>query len=189
MKLAKVLVSLGAIVSLVACNKSDGSVSKQKFVEEAQKAQEQPHGYNWATLTYTEVMTYNGAEIENETIEACFWYSEYDGWDIAIGEVPEDFPPIVGLTADLAAESMGEVPGGYSVKFYLNPLKIVTKGSQTVSYKAAAESMTVSGTTTMIFDEHALLTSYVVNTTMKSGGETAVLSVNASVVYEAAEML
>ena len=181
MKLAKVLVTFGAIVSLVACGKGDSSVSQEKFTAEAEKAAQQSCDYNWATLTYKEVMTMSGTELVNEELTAEFYLSSNGEWVPVTTGLPEDMPEVVGISAYVVVSTMGELPEGYTVKYYVNPLKIVTKVSQTQT--SQGQTITIKGSKSMEFESHGLLTTYVTDLSMSSGQASMSEYLSMSVAY------
>ena len=163
MKLAKLFVTFGAMVSLVACNNvQDNSVSSAKFGEAVDALEEHQYQSAYGKLSYSCQYTFNGMsedEIEyyrdygmidrDIVTEASFyWDSAKELWFTYSSDPNASMlSDVIGVSVVAAyAEYKTETSG---VKFYLNPMKIV-------SNIAGPEGQYYKGT--LVFDKYGYLT-------------------------------
>ena len=163
MKLAKLFVTFGAMVSLVACNNGqDNSVSSKKFGEAVDALEKHQYQSAYGKLSYSCKYTFKGMsdeEIEyyrnygmidrDITTEASFY------WDAASEEwFTYSSDPNASMLSDVIGVSVVAAYAEYEyatsgVKFYLNPMKIVSNisGPEGQYYKG-----------TLVFDKYGYLT-------------------------------
>ena len=138
MKIAKLLVTFGAISSLVACNKGekDTSVSRDKFVEAMEALEESDYNYCEATIVlktkyyfegYTEAEIEEKRQIGFEDVDinaSGVFFKNGSTWSLVRGdEGANRMTYVIGLTADIV---YGHYSSYENTKYYLNPMRMKT---------------------------------------------------------------
>lgn len=161
MKLAKTLVTFGALVSLVACGgQSASAVSQEKFVEEVNKAPEHQYAKIHVTYESSEKYTFVGFSAEEEEM-----YRTYGGMvdDTVSGSADfqwsgEDWTTNSVVTSEIAmyagmnAKDLDFSEIGEGVKFFINPFKI------TMDTSVDREGTKGTTSAVMSFDKYGYLT-------------------------------
>ncbi len=187
MKLAKTLVTFGALVSLVACGQ-DNSVSKDKFCEEADKVEK--HVYASAHATYysnlklsfsgfseaeikamREELKKQGVEEGEQTVEMDFTWGDTGFSTTSESKYAAQVTQLISTTVQATANSFKSASAEdlKGIKFYIKPFKVV-------------ETMDLSGqsiTMTMQWNEFGYLASMTSKTKIKmtlDAGKTATIN-------------
>ena len=187
MKLAKTLVTFGALVSLVACGQ-DNSVSKDKFCEEADKVEE--HVYASAHATYysnlklsfsgfseaeikamREELKKQGVEEGEQTVEMDFTWGDTGFSTTSESKYAAQVTQLISTTVQATANSFKSASAEdlKGIKFYIKPFKVVE------TMNASGQSITM----TMQWNEFGYLASMTSKTKIKmtlDEGKTATIN-------------